>query len=206
MKKLLIVLAAVAAFMLVFCILVLSDVIPLGKSRTAEASPAPTAGEAAATPVQTESAPPVAAVTEAPTPEPSAVPSYLSDKLSEIAKALTERDAKTLTYAYHESYWLIGGSDYAEAVDYMQITLDELGEEAPMTFTPGETVAATPEKLETVRSTYASYGVDASAITEAVTAAFAVTQNNAPYKTVQVTIFKLNDVWYLFDDISQLLY
>ena len=206
MKKTVIILAVVAACCVLVCALLFTGVIDLSAcaKQEAQTSAAPSQTDAAGTADTSD-----ALSSDEPTLVPTAEPEGFEQQLDNFLNGLKTSNAQLIVSVYHEAYWTAGGQTLADAYELMGENLAELAMPSDLNWTIDSVTEADADTMASVRSNYASYGIDGSRITEGklVTVTTHGTVNGADeVHVLDCHFIKIDEGWYLFDDIFQLFY
>ena len=207
--KYLFILGGISIALLVFCGLLLSDIIKLpGKAAPEDVvqadvqSPAPNV-PATQEPTTTEDPALVAAANEA----YSKTRGY-EEQVDNYFKGMAERNPNLLLGLYHPVYWAAGGQTTAAALEMMQDNVNELELPAGLTWEILDTRPPTDEQRNQIISTYEQYGLDvpiSEIITLTVDTVPALNENTEE-SAHQLNFMLIEGSWYMFEDIFQMFY
>ena len=167
MKKVLIIVGALAGVILILAILILTEVIPLDKLF----SPETVVVTVTATPAETEEPPATVPPTEMPTWEPM---SY-TQQIENLVTGLRERDAEKVVMVYYEAYWTASGMMLYEANELMADNLEELNLPNDLAYSIVSERAADADELGAIQKEFGGYDVDASRIASAMVVTISLT-------------------------------
>ncbi|HPF54152.1 MAG TPA: hypothetical protein P5116_02695 [Eubacteriales bacterium] len=217
MKKVLIIVGALAGVILILAILILTEVIPLDKLFSPEtvvvtvtATPAAEVEEtnepaetphSIEVPSETEEPPATVPPTEMPTWEPM---SY-TQQIENLVTGLRERDAEKVVMVYYEAYWTASGMMLYEANELMADNLEELNLPNDLAYSIVSERAADADELGAIQKEFGGYDVDASRIASAMVVTISLTGTDFARELV-CHFVQIDGAWFLVDDIFQLFY